>query len=56
MPRCPKGTQRNKTTGECEPKGVTEKQPRCPKGTQRKNRRSIGTNYYAVMRLILKGA
>ena len=32
MPRCPKGTQRNKTTGECEPKGA---KPRCPKGTQR---------------------
>ena len=34
MPRCPKGTQRNKTTGDCEPKETAVKQTRCPKGTK----------------------
>ena len=37
--RCPKGTRRNKTTGECEPiqmiKASTQKLKRCPKGTRR---------------------
>ena len=37
--RCPKGTRRNKTSGECEPvqmiKDVKQKLKRCPKGTRR---------------------
>jgi len=32
-PRCPKGTRRNKKTGECEQIGKTQK--KCPKGTRR---------------------
>jgi hypothetical protein len=32
MPRCPKGTRRNKKSGNCEPKKAST---RCPKGTRR---------------------
>lgn len=32
MPRCPKGTRRNKKSGNCEPKKTST---RCPKGTRR---------------------
>jgi hypothetical protein len=35
MPRCPKGTRKNKKTGECEPITATTKKPRCEKGTRR---------------------
>jgi hypothetical protein len=46
MPRCPNGTRRNKSTGNCEPNNVKSKknektapkkktQKKCPKGTQR---------------------
>jgi hypothetical protein len=35
MPRCPKGTRKNKKTGECESVTATTKKPRCPKGTRR---------------------
>jgi len=35
MPRCPNGTQRNKTTGKCEPKDKKQTKGRCPKGTRR---------------------
>ena len=40
-PKCPKGTRRNKKTGNCEPRGVPVgnvtpvKKPKCPKGTRR---------------------
>lgn len=37
-PRCPKGSRRNKKTGECEKTGTATKQTtvkRCPKGTRR---------------------
>jgi hypothetical protein len=44
LPRCPKGTRRNKKTGLCEPSIIfnkKEKPPRCPKGTRRNKKTGV---------------
>ena len=51
LPYCPRGTRRNKITGECQPYNNDGKKKYCPRGTRR-NRKSGECEKYEKLRKI----